>query len=171
MSGDGVLLASETVLGNGVLDSIRDVVFVDPDRFDTKVTRDIAAELDTINRSLVDAKRPYLLIGFGRWGTTDPLAGIPVEFGQISGAKVIVELSLPGPGSMLSQGSHFFHNVTSFKIFYFSVHHWEEYGIDWEWLKEQTMVSEGRYVRHVELASSLKVNVDGRNGRGVIRHE
>jgi hypothetical protein len=171
MCGDGVLLAAETVLGNGVLDSIRDIVFVDPDRFDAKVTHDIAAELEAVNRSLVDAKRPYLLIGFGRWGTTDPLAGIPVEFGQISGAKVIVELSLPGPGSTLSQGSHFFHNVTSFKIFYFSVHHWEEYGIDWEWLKEQAVVSEGRHVRHVELASSLKIKVDGRNGRGVIRHE
>jgi hypothetical protein len=171
MSGDDVLLASETVLGNGALDSVRDVVFVDPDRFDTKVTRDIAAELDVINHSLVDAKRPYLLIGFGRWGTTDPLAGIPVEFGQISGAKVIVELSLPGPGSTLSQGSHFFHNVTSFKIFYFSIHHWEKYGIDWKWLEERTVVSEGRYVRHVELASPLEIKVDGRSGRGVIRHE
>ncbi|HER43634.1 MAG TPA: hypothetical protein ENO08_04155, partial [Candidatus Eisenbacteria bacterium] len=78
MSGDGVLLASETVLGNGELDSIRDVVFVDPDRFDIKATREIAAELDGVNRSLVEAKRPYLLVGFGRWGTTDPLGGIPV---------------------------------------------------------------------------------------------
>ena len=171
MSGGGVLLASETVLGNGVLDSIRDVVFVDPDRFDTRITRDVVGELDIVNRSLVDAKRPYLLIGFGRWGTTDPLAGIPVEFGQISGSKVIVELSLPGPGSTLSQGSHFFHNITSFKIFYFSVHHWEEYGIDWEWLKGQTMISEGRYVRHVELRSPLMIKVDGKSGRGVIRHD
>ena len=117
MSGERLLLASETVLGNGELDTVRDVVFVDPDRFDTRVTREIAAELDAVNGSLIEAKRPYMLIGFGRWGTTDPLAGIPVEFGQISGAKVIVELSFPGPGSALSQGSHFFHNVTSFKIF------------------------------------------------------
>ena len=131
----------------------------------------IAAELDAVNRSLVEAKRPYLLIGFGRWGTTDPLAGVPVEFGQISGAKVIVELSLPGPGSTPSQGSHFFHNITSFKIFYFSVHHWDEYGLDWEWLKQQNTVSEGRFIRHVELASSLTIKVDGRSGRGVIRHE
>ncbi|MCK4305087.1 MAG: hypothetical protein KAY24_12690 [Candidatus Eisenbacteria sp.] len=171
MSGDRVLLASETVLGNGVLDSIRDVVFVDPDRFDVKATHAIASELDSVNRTLVASKRPYLLIGLGRWGTTDTLAGIPVEFGQISGAKAIVELSLPGSGSTLSQGSHFFHNVTSFKIFYFSVHHWEEYGIDWKWLKEQTMVSEGTYVRHVELPSPLMIKVDGKNGRGVIRHD
>jgi len=171
MSGDDILLASETVLGNGELDSVRDVVFVDPDRFDTMVTRDIATELDSVNGSLVDAKLPYLLIGFGRWGTTDPLAGIPVEFGQISGAKAIVELSLPGPGSALSQGSHFFHNVTSFKIFYFSVHHGEEFEIDWEWLGRQTTVYDGKFVRHVRLASPLTIKVDGRRGRGVIRHE
>ncbi len=171
MTGDNVLLASETVLGNGVLDSIRDIVFVDQDRFDATVTRDIASELEGVNRSLVDAKRPYLLIGLGRWGTTDPLAGIPVEFGQISGSKVIVELSLPGPGSALSQGSHFFHNITSFKIFYFSVHYWEDYGIDWKWLKEQKVVSEGKYIRHVELPSPLRIKVDGRNGKGVIRHD
>lgn len=170
MSGEHILLASETVLGNGELDTVRDVVFVDPDRFDTRVTREIAAEIDAINGSLVEAKRPYLLIGFGRWGTTDPLAGIPVEFSQISGAKVIVELSLPGPGSALSQGSHFFHNVTSFKIFYFSIHHWERYGIDWEWLKEQAMVYQGRYVRHVEISSPLQIKVDGRSGRGVVHY-
>ena len=170
MSGEGVLLASEIVLGNGVLDTIRDVVFIAPERFDTKITNDIVKELDGVNSLLVNAKRPYLLIGFGRWGTTDPLAGIPVDFAQISGAKAIVELSLPGSGSTLSQGSHFFHNITSFKIFYFSVHHWEEFEIDWEWLRGQPLVSEGRYVSHVELPSPLTIRVDGRSGRGIIRH-
>ncbi len=170
MSGDGILIASETVLGNGEIDTIRDIVFVDPDRFDTMATRDIAAELDSVNSSLVDSKLPYLLIGFGRWGTTDPFAGVPVEFGQISGAKVIVELSLPGPASALSQGSHFFHNVTSFKIFYFSVHHGREFGLDWEWLGKQTTVHEGKYIRHVRLESPLIIRVDGRRGRGMIRH-
>jgi hypothetical protein len=170
LSGADVLLASETVLGNGAIDSIRHVVLIDPDRFDEKKTHAIASELESINRSLLETKKPYLLIGFGRWGTTDPGAGIPVEFGQISGAKVIVELSLPGSGSALSQGSHFFHNITSFKIFYFSVHHWEEYGVDWDWLKEQRMIFEGEFVRHVELSSPLSIKVDGRSGRGVIHH-
>jgi hypothetical protein len=73
-----------------------------------------------MNHWLVTFDIPYLLIGFGRWGTSDPQAGIPVNFGQISGAKVIVESALPETSSMLSQGSHFFHNITSFRVFYFS---------------------------------------------------
>ncbi|HUV35553.1 MAG TPA: PEP/pyruvate-binding domain-containing protein [Patescibacteria group bacterium] len=171
LAGERVLLSSETVLGNGTLDTIRDVVFVDPERFDVKESRRIAAELDTFNRTLVDARTPYVLIGFGRWGTTDPLGGIPVNFGQISGAKVIVEASLPNLNVTMSQGSHFFHNVTSFKIFYFSIPHGGEYRIDWEWLMMQRAVSEGQFVRHVGLAVPLIVKVDGRSGRGVILHE
>lgn len=171
LTGAKVLLSSETVLGNGVLDAIRNVVFVHPERFDTLKTREIAAEIEPVNRRLVEAKTPYLLIGFGRWGTTDPPAGIPVDFGQISGAKVIVEAALPNLNITMSQGSHFFHNVTSFKIFYFSIPHGSEYRIDWEWLMKQRTVSETHFVRHVELDAPLCAKVDGRSGRGVITHE
>ena len=171
LSGERVLLASETVLGNGALDTIRDVVFVHPERFDTMKTHQIAAEIDPFNRKLVEAKKPYLLIGFGRWGTTDPPAGIPVDFGQISGAKVIVEAALPNLNIIMSQGSHFFHNVTSFKIFYFSIAHGSEYRIDWEWLMKQRTAAETHFVRHVELERPLLVKVDGRSGRGVIMHD
>lgn len=170
LAGEGVLLSSASVLGNGALDTIRDVVYVDPERFDALKSRDIAAELDSINAELLEARRPYLLIGFGRWGTTDPLGGIPVDFGQISGAKVIVEASLPNLPFMLSQGSHFFHNVTSFKILYFSVRHHDEQGIDWDWLRRQSARTEKRFVRHVALEAPLVVKVDGRTGRGVVRH-
>ena len=134
-------------------------------------THQIAAEIEPFNRRLVEAKKPYLLIGFGRWGTTDPPAGIPVDFGQISGAKVIVEAALPNLNIIMSQGSHFFHNVTSFKIFYFSIPHGSEYRIDWEWLMKQRTVSETHFVRHVELDAPLLAKVDGRSGRGVIMHE
>ncbi len=171
IAGEGVLLASTAVLGNGELDAIRDVVYIDPDRFDIKRTLDIARELEEVNRSLNEAGRPYLLIGFGRWGTTDPAAGIPVDFGQISGARVIVEHSLPGLVSTPSQGSHFFHNITSFKIFYFSVHYGDDNGIDWDWLRGQPAADEGRFIRRIEASSPLQIKVDGRNGRGVIRHE
>jgi hypothetical protein len=170
LSGERVLLASETVLGNGSIDTIRNIVFVHPERFDTMKTHEIAAEIEPFNRRLVEAKKPYLLIGFGRWGTTDPLAGIPVDFGQISGAKVIVEAALPNLSIIMSQGSHFFHNVTSFKIFYFSIPHGSEYRINWEWLMRQCTISETHFVRHVELARPLLARVDGRSGRGVIMH-
>ena len=171
LTGDNVLLSSETVLGNGVLDTIRDVVFIDPERFDVRQSHRIASELESFNRDLIEARRPYVLIGFGRWGTTDPLGGIPVDFGQISGAKVIVEASLPDLNFMMSQGSHFFHNITSFKIFYFSIPHEGGYRIDWEWLMKQREVSRTRFVRHIELDAALTVTVDGRCGWGVISHE
>ncbi len=149
---------------------IRDIVYVLPDRFEIKNTHQIARELEVLNRSLVDAKIPYLLIGFGRWGTTDPLGGIPVDFGQISGAKIIVESSLPDYNFVMSQGSHFFHNVTSFQIFYFSLSQGGEHKIDWNWLDKQQVVEETQSARHIVLTAPLRAKVDGRSGSGVIQH-
>ena len=171
LTGPGVLAASDKVMGNGARDDIRDVVYVKPETFDVAHSRKIAAELETMNGGLLESKRPYVLIGFGRWGTSDPEGGIPVKFGQISGARVIVEATLPDLDFNLSQGSHFFHNLTSFKIFYLSIHHSGDYGIDWERLAGEPAVDETEFVRHVEFASPLKVRVDGKNGRGLILYE
>jgi hypothetical protein len=168
LEGDNVLVASTNVLGNGLLDGICDVVFVKPEKFDTEHTRTIAGELDSLNIALADSKTPYLLIGFGRWGTSDPQGGIPVKFGQISGAKVIVEASLPDMDFGMSQGSHFFHNVTSFKVFYFSVPHGGQYRIRWECLAGQKTVRETDFVKHVRFPSPITVKVDGKTGRGVV---
>ena len=171
MKSDRALVASESVLGNGTVDDIRDVVYVDPESFDIMRTREIVPELDRANAELLEARRRYLLIGFGRWGTTDANAGIPADFGQISGAKVIVEAALPEVPHLLSQGSHFFHNITSFKIFYFSVPHDDACRIDWAWLRRQPCRAQGKFVRHVELGAPLDVRVDGRSARGVILHD
>jgi hypothetical protein len=171
LTGSGVLAASESTLGNGTMETIRDVVYVKPEPFNTTYTQQIAGELEDINRELLASGRPYLLIGFGRWGSSDPLGGIPVNFGQISGAKAIVEATLPNMGSMPSQGSHFFHNITSFKVFYFSIESPQEYQIDWGWLSRQTVVAETEFVRHVRLEAPLRIEVDGRRRRGVIGHE
>jgi len=170
MSGEKVLLSSERVLGNGTLDTITDIVFVDPEKFDVRETEKIAEEIDALNRSLVKAGREYILVGFGRWGSSDPSGGVPVKFDQISGAKVIVEASLPGLSFPLSQGSHFFHNVTSFRIFYFSLEYGEESGIDWEWLRNNKIIAETEHLKHVEASSPLRVKVDGRKSRGVVLH-
>ena len=168
LAGERVLVASEQVLGNGVLDTIRDVVYVDPEKFDVLKTRRIASEIESINRGLVEARKPYILMGFGRWGTTDPTGGIPVDFGQVSGAKVIVEASLPDLSSTMSQGSHFFHNVTSFKIFFLSVPTESAYGIKWDLIARQRIVARSEFVVHAEFDKPLSVRVDGRSGRGVI---
>jgi hypothetical protein len=171
LSGDKVLVASESVLGNGAIQTIQDVVYIKPEKFETSKTSTIAKELEKLNHKLVQTKQPYVLIGFGRWGSSDPSGGIPLNFGQISGAKVIVEATLPNMNHMLSQGSHFFHNITSFQVFYFSVAHWDKYRIDWDWLDDQKMIDETQYIRHVRPASPLRIIVDGRKGRGVISHE
>jgi len=168
LTGHDVLVSSESALGNGRMDSISDIVYVKAESFDVTRTKIIASELEEINRALLAQKRPYVLIGFGRWGSSDPSAGIPVNFAQISGAKIIVESTLPGIDFMLSQGSHFFHNITSFKILYFSVSHTGKHTIDWAWLNVQSAVEETAFIRHVRTTRPLKIKVDGRSSRGVI---
>lgn len=164
-----VLLASKRVMGNGVLENITDVIFVKPETFDKKDTQKIAYEIDSINKGLVQRKTPYLLIGFGRWGSSDSWLGIPVEWGQIAGAKVIVEATLFGINVELSQGSHFFHNLSSFSVSYFSINYDGEFSIDWDWLNKQKVLAETNFVKHVKLESPLKIKVDGKTSRGVIK--
>jgi len=171
LTGENVLLASQSALGNGVLDNILDILYVKPEKFNVHYSEAIASELEKLNHWLVTFDRPYLLIGLGRWGTSDPQAGIPVNFGQICGAKVIIESALPETSSMLSQGSHFFHNITSFRVFYFSVGAEDPYPIDWDWISRQSVIQETDYVRHVRLSSPLKIKVDGTTSRGVIHHD
>jgi len=166
-----VLLASESVLGNGHLESIRDVVFVKPDAFEARHTRRCAHDLEGLNRALAAAGRPYILIGFGRWGSSDPWLGIPVDWSQIHQARVIVEATLPGMNPDPSQGSHFFHNLISFRTLYLSVRHGGEYTIDWAWLDSQETAAETEFVKHVRTRWPLTVKVDSQSGRGVVRHE
>ena len=164
------LAASETVLGNGLNNAILDVVYVKPATFEAKHTPAIAAEIDALNRELVSEGRPYVLIGFGRWGSSDPWLGVPVTWPQISGARAIVEATLPEMNVDASQGSHFFHNMISFHVLYFTVRHAGDYAVDWEWLDQLSASSETRFLRHVRLVAPLEIRVDGRRSRGVMLH-
>jgi len=166
---ENVLLASNRVMGNGTIENILDVVFVKPETFDKKDTPKIATEIDSINKELVNTNTKYILIGFGRWGSSDPWLGIPVEWGQIAGAKVIVESTLFGMNVELSQGSHFFHNLTSFNVNYFSITFEGQFRIDWDWLNAQQLILETNFVKHIKLVQPLKIKVDGRKSRGVIK--
>ncbi len=168
MRDTNVLIASENALGNGYSKIITDVVYVKPDKFDTRATNKIASEIEQINQNLIKLKRLYLLIGFGRWGSSDPWLGIPTSWSQVGGAKVIVESTLPEINVDLSQGTHFFHNLINFRVSYFSIRHTSKYHIDWEWLEKQDKVTETFYVKHIKLKNPLEVKVDGRTGRGVI---
>ncbi|MFG0252132.1 MAG: PEP/pyruvate-binding domain-containing protein [Phycisphaerales bacterium JB038] len=168
MDSPTALVASEHVMGNGEVDRIQDIIYVKPDLFEPQNTPRIAAELDKLNTGLLKKNRPYLLIGFGRWGSSDPWLGIPVGWGAICGAKAIVEASLPNMMVDPSQGSHFFHNITSFHVSYFTVPHGSQRPVNWEWLRRQPIEQEGEFVTHVRLAHPLRLRVDGRCGRGVI---
>ncbi len=168
MEGPRVLAASTAVLGNGIEREIRDIVFCKPDAFDTAHTQSIAREVEGINQTLAKEGRHCLLIGFGRWGTSDPWLGIPVKWGQISRARAIVEASMPTVNADPSQGSHFFHNISSFRVLYFSVRHTDRFHIDWKWLARQAQIEETPHLRHVRLVAPLSIKVDGRSGRGVI---
>lgn len=163
-----LLAASDNVMGNGTVNGIQDIVYVAPETFRLKDSKTIGAEITDINRQLVEAGIPYILIGFGRWGTSDPWLGIPVEWGQISGAKVIVEAQLAGIHIDLSQGSHFFHNMSNQGIFYFSIKKNDLFSVDWKWLGKQIVINERKYIRHIRLNSPLTVKVDGRTRKGVI---
>jgi hypothetical protein len=162
------IVASEMVMGNGTADDIRDIVFVRPDRFSPLHTLAIVPQLEPINRELREQRRPYLLIGFGRWGSSHSSLGIPVDWSQISGARAIVEATLPEMNVELSQGSHFFHNLSSFRVSYFMVQHGRTLGINWDWLNRQPVVRETEFIRHVRLSDPLSVRVDGRTSRGVV---
>jgi hypothetical protein len=163
-----VLVCSERAMGNGVLEDLRDILYVRPDSFRPENTARMASEVERFNGSLLEAKKPYLLIGFGRWGSADPWLGIPVRWSQISGARVIVETTLEQMNPDLSQGSHFFHNMTSLGVLYLSVPDPGEHPIDWEWLEAQETVGQTDHLRHVRCRQPLAVRVDGRSGKGLI---
>jgi hypothetical protein len=161
-------LHTTTSLGNGVYEDILDVVYVPPARFDRSRSRAIASEVGRMNEKLTAQGRPYILVGFGRWGTTDPWLGIGTTWAQISGARVIVEASLPDFSIDPSQGTHFFHNMTSLGMAYLSVRaSSQDSFIDWQWLESQPVVEETPHLRHARLSGSTAVKIDGREGLAV----
>jgi hypothetical protein len=160
---------SRRVLGNGRIEGIRDLVVVDFQRFERARSREAAAEIGRLNSRLLAQGIPYVLIGVGRWGSRDSWLGIPVNWDQVSGAKVIVEAGLRDFKVTPSQGSHFFQNLTSFHIGYFTVNPEEGDGlVDWDWLDALPRESETAHVRHLRLAAPLLVKMNGRKGDGVI---
>lgn len=164
-----LLCKSTEILGNGTIDYIKDIVFVDIHKFERSKTREIAAEVSQFNSKLLDDNKPYLLIGLGRWGTLDPWLGIPVTWANISGAKVIIEAGMKDMDVEPSQGSHFFHNITSFMISYFTVNSKiKDNFIDWDWLLSIQPAEEKKYVKHLKLENPIIVKMNTHQKLGVI---
>jgi hypothetical protein len=160
---------SGRILGNGILDNIFDIVVVDRDRFDRSKSRDAAAEVTRMNAKLATENRQYLLIGVGRWGSLDPWLGIPVTWNQISGARAIVEAGFKDFTVMPSQGTHFFQNLNSFLIGYFTVGSSDpDSFIDWEWLSGQPAAETLRFVRHLRFDRPIRILMSGHQNKGIV---
>ena len=164
-----LICQSSQVLGNGILKNIFDVVMVDYQNFDRSKTVDVAKEIHKLNSRLQKEERPYILIGVGRWGSMDPWLGIPVNWEQISGARVIVESSFRDFEVEPSQGSHFFHNITSFMVGYFTIASSVKSSfIQWDWLSEQQAKLQNKFVRHLQFDQPIVVKMNGHNNKGII---
>jgi len=160
---------SGMVLGNGRIQNLCDVVVVDFHRFERARSQEVAEAVADFNTKLALENRPYLLIGVGRWGSNDPWLGIPVEWDEISGARVIVEAGFRDFRVVPSQGSHFFQNLMAFQVGYFTVNpDAGEGSVDWAWLSVQPAEEERGCVRHLRFPDPLLVVMNGRAREGMI---
>ncbi|MCB9479257.1 MAG: hypothetical protein H6683_06210 [Deltaproteobacteria bacterium] len=172
---ESCLAVTEHSLGHGYFPDLRDILFVRPETWEAAANEAIAAQIETINAELSKAGRPYILIGPGRWGSADPWLGVPVQWSQISGVKIMVEASPADYPVDPSQGTHFFQNITSLRIGYLTLppganrEQPKDAGfLDWAWLTTQPAAKETEYLRLVRFEQDVGVYLDGRTGRGII---
>jgi CheY-like chemotaxis protein len=163
-----LICQSNQVLGNGSIKDVYDIIIVDYHKFDRAKSREVAKEVSTFNSQLIKERKPYLLIGVGRWGTLDPWLGIPVTWDQIAGAKAIVETSFKEMSVEPSQGSHFFQNITSFMIGYFTINENDFDFVDWEWLLKKESIEEMNYTKHIRFNSPIVIKMNGHQNKGII---
>jgi hypothetical protein len=169
LGAEGCLVASERSMGDGRIGGLRDVVWVDPGRFDRARSREAAGEIADLDRRLASLGRPYILIGPGRWGSRDPWLGLPVTYPQIAHAKVIVETEMPGLAVDFSFGSHFLRNVSGRGIGYLAVPARGESRVDWGRISALRLEGESSYCSWCRSDRELEVLMDGRRGRAIVR--
>ncbi|MBR6082018.1 MAG: pyruvate, phosphate dikinase, partial [Salinivirgaceae bacterium] len=156
-------LYTQQSLGNGTLNDIEDVIYIDNEKFNKLETIEMAEEINRLNTMMIEEGRKYILIGPGRWGSSDRFLGVPVDWSQISNARVIVEIGLNDYPLDFSLGSHFFHNVTSMNIGYFAVqNHSAKSFIRWEVLDNQETIHATKHFRHIRFNHPVTVVMDGK---------
>ena len=166
---DSTLITSRQALGNGIIDNLCDVVYVKEGMFGPSNNQLIAYDIDKINRQLMEQDRPYVLIGPGRWGSSDTWLGIPVKWPNIAGAKVIVEAGQTSYHIDPSQGTHFFQNLTSCGSAYLTVDGLDDREVcDMDYLESLPVVAETKYIKHVRLEQALVAKIDGKKGMAVV---
>jgi CheY-like chemotaxis protein len=166
--GDAIIL-SNTALGNGIIKDIRDFIYIKPEAFDASRSQEIGRRLESINERFLADKKNYVLVGPGRWGSADPWLGIPVRWPQISAARLIVESGLENYRIDPSQGTHFFQNLTSFNVGYFTINPYLKDGFyDLAYLSGQPAFHEDEYIRHIRFENPMRIEIDGRKNIGVV---
>lgn len=165
-----LILKSNTALGHGNIENVSTIVYVRPDNFSSINNQKIAEEIEQLNRDFTKEQKGYVLIGPGRWGSSDTALGIPVKWPHISNAKLIVEASMSNYRIEPSQGTHFFQNLTSFGVGYFTINPSSNDGIyDIDYLNSLPATYESEYIRIVEFPNSLTIGINGRKGVGVVK--
>jgi len=166
------IIYAESALGNGKYENLYDFVYVKPNSFDKSKTKEIALAVEELNKQFEDNNTPYILVGPGRWGSSDPWLGIPVTWPQISAAKIMVESGLDDFRIDPSQGTHFFQNLTSFKVGYLTLNPFINDGFfDVDYLNKQKAVYENNYLRHIRFKKPLQIIIDGKENKAVIYKE
>lgn len=166
---ENILVKSDSALGHGLMDNVKTVVYVRSDGFDPSGNVQLAQEVDAVNRMMTEQNRPYVLVGPGRWGSSDSALGIPVRWPQIAGARVIVEYAMRGYRIEPSQGTHFFQNLTSFGVGYFTVDPAADNGFfDEEYLNALPALYEKGQLRVVEFDTPLPIAINGTKGKGIV---
>lgn len=165
-----LILRSESALGHGIMENVRHIVYVKPQNFNSSNNPALALEVEKINKEFIDKGEPYILIGPGRWGSSDSALGIPVKWPQIAGARLIVETALPGYRIEPSQGTHFFQNLTSFGVGYFTVDPDVNNGyFNSTYLDTLPSEYESEGIRIVKFPSPLTIAINGKKGKGIVK--
>nr|MBP7613500.1 phosphoenolpyruvate synthase [Paludibacter sp.] len=166
---ENAIITCKSALGHGITNDIYDLIYVKQEAFNAAKNQLIVTELERINRELISQNRHYILVGPGRWGSADSWLGIPVKWSNISNARLIVECGLSNYRVDPSQGTHFFQNLTSFGVAYFTINPFQQDGsFDTEFLNAQDALYESEYLRHVRFDKPMIMKVDGRKNKGVV---
>lgn len=166
---EDTILSSTSVLGHGIINDVHDIIYVKTGAFNAANNQLIAYEIEKMNRQFTGTDKNYVLVGPGRWGSSDPWLGIPEKWPHISNAKVIVECGLENYRVDPSQGTHFFQNLTSFGVGYFTINPFKGEGwFDESYLNQMPAIEETEYLRHVRLESPMIIKMDGKRSLGVV---
>ena len=164
-----LLLKSDNALGHGIVDDVYDIIYVKTANYSAANNPAISYEVERLNRQFADQQKHYVLVGPGRWGSSDSWLGIPVKWSHISSARVIVESGLSNYRVDPSQGTHFFQNLTSFGVGYYTINTFRHDGLfNQAWLDAQPAVEETEFLRHVHFEKPIIIKMDGKKKIGIV---